>query len=377
MKYVTLRDIAAKAGVSVGTVSFSLHGNPMIPLATRKRILALTKDMGYELDPRLATAMSFIRRRKPKQSPSVIAMLVARTPEQAALERKIPRYELCFEVTRRRAQELGYNIEILNVGSVHSPAFSPARLQTILETRAIRGVLLPPLGIHPPVLPADLDKFSFSEGMDRGLPPFFSGAEPAVFQNTMLAMRELHALGHRRVGVYLGGLLFVPETLAAYRHSAVELGWPIIKPYHRVDYNSDGLAAWLTKEKPTVVYSNFYGLHTLLTNLGLRIPQDLSVALSEATHHDLKVDISGIDDQPELMFETMVDLLVEQMNRGLTGLPQVRRRTELLGHWHPGETLRAQDGASRANGWTAFVDRTRRPGAKASKATKIKQAKHI
>jgi DNA-binding LacI/PurR family transcriptional regulator len=288
----------------------------------------------------------------------VLAMLLARTPEQAAHERPEPRYEVCIRVIKQRAEELGYAIELFNVGEVTNPALTPSRLQTILRTRAISGILLPPVGIHPPVLPSDLSLFSFAEGMDRGVPPFFSGVQSAVFPNALTAMREIHALGHRRVGVFQGGMLFVEENIAAYRHSAVKHGWSMLEPYQRVDYNTDALAAWLAHERPTVVYSNYYGLHTTLAELGLRIPEDIGFVLNEVPHHRLKVDPSGIDDKPDLMFSSMVDQLVEQLNRDERGVPAVRKRMEIVGEWHAGTTLgKAPPAARRSAGWHAFMRR--------------------
>lgn len=43
----TISTIAAKAGVSHSTVSRSLHGHPSIPAATRERIGAIARDLGY------------------------------------------------------------------------------------------------------------------------------------------------------------------------------------------------------------------------------------------------------------------------------------------------------------------------------------------
>src|SRR5699024_688693 len=44
---LTIRDIAAKAGVSVSTASRALNNNPRISAATRKRIQALAAAEGY------------------------------------------------------------------------------------------------------------------------------------------------------------------------------------------------------------------------------------------------------------------------------------------------------------------------------------------
>jgi DNA-binding LacI/PurR family transcriptional regulator len=339
MPNVTLRQIAVRAGVSVGTVSLSLRDSPRITPETRRHVLEVARSMGYESDPRVAEFMSFLRRKKPRGAPPVLAMLMGKTPAQAAARPPEPRHEVCMREARRRATELGYQVEVFNVGEARDPAYTPARLQTILLTRAIRGILLPPVGVVHPVLPRELDHFCFAESMDREVPPYFACVQSAIFQNTLLAMTEIHRAGHERVGVFVGGNLLVPETIAAYRHSAIEFGWPLLTPHHRPDYNTDELAAWIAREKPSVIYTNFPDLYHQLFALGFQIPRDLSFVLNEVPHHRLPVNPSGIDDEPERVFAGMVDLLVSQLNHGQFGVPAVRPRTELIGRWHPGDTL--------------------------------------
>lgn len=45
---VTIRHVAARAGVGIATVSRALNGDPEIAAATRERILAVCRDLGYE-----------------------------------------------------------------------------------------------------------------------------------------------------------------------------------------------------------------------------------------------------------------------------------------------------------------------------------------
>lgn len=54
-KYVTIRDIAQKAGVSINTVSRALNNKPDINEETKKNILKVAKELGYIRD---ATALS-------------------------------------------------------------------------------------------------------------------------------------------------------------------------------------------------------------------------------------------------------------------------------------------------------------------------------
>ncbi len=47
MKRPTIADIARRAGVSKGAVSYALNGQPGVSEATRQRILAIAEEIGW------------------------------------------------------------------------------------------------------------------------------------------------------------------------------------------------------------------------------------------------------------------------------------------------------------------------------------------
>ncbi|MFY9864115.1 MAG: LacI family DNA-binding transcriptional regulator, partial [Trebonia sp.] len=48
MKRPTIADIAQRAGVTKAAVSFALNGQPGVSKATRERILAIAKEIGFQ-----------------------------------------------------------------------------------------------------------------------------------------------------------------------------------------------------------------------------------------------------------------------------------------------------------------------------------------
>jgi DNA-binding LacI/PurR family transcriptional regulator len=56
----TIADVAARAGVSIGAVSFALNGKPGVSAATRARILAVADDLGWRPNS-AARSLSFAR----------------------------------------------------------------------------------------------------------------------------------------------------------------------------------------------------------------------------------------------------------------------------------------------------------------------------
>ncbi len=57
---MTIRDIAARAGVSKGAVSYALNGRPGVSEETRERIVAIARELGWYPN-RAARALSAAR----------------------------------------------------------------------------------------------------------------------------------------------------------------------------------------------------------------------------------------------------------------------------------------------------------------------------
>ena len=51
MGKITIKDVAAMAGVSVGTVSMTLNNSPKISEATKKNVMEIVEKLGYRRDP--------------------------------------------------------------------------------------------------------------------------------------------------------------------------------------------------------------------------------------------------------------------------------------------------------------------------------------
>ena len=59
---VTLKQVAAAAGVSLAAVSYALRGHGKVAVATRRRVTAAARQLGYRPNPRVASLMAHIRR---------------------------------------------------------------------------------------------------------------------------------------------------------------------------------------------------------------------------------------------------------------------------------------------------------------------------
>ena len=70
-EHVRMKDIAARAQVSVATVSLALRDSKLIAPATRARLIALAGEMGYQAHPYVSAYMSWRRNRGSLRHPSI------------------------------------------------------------------------------------------------------------------------------------------------------------------------------------------------------------------------------------------------------------------------------------------------------------------
>ncbi|WP_269541715.1 LacI family DNA-binding transcriptional regulator [Cerasicoccus fimbriatus] len=133
----TIRDLAAASGLSIGAVSYALRDHPSVSEKTRKRVRELADELGYKPDPRLASLMAQIRRSQSPRAKEVIAWVWC-CSEQAS---KADFSQLVYRGALQRAEQLGCSLESF---WLTPNKMSPKRLQKILHTRGISGVLFAP-----------------------------------------------------------------------------------------------------------------------------------------------------------------------------------------------------------------------------------------
>ena len=121
-------------------VSVALRGKPGVSEATRKKVLKVAKQLGYEPDPEVANLLSRIRSKKPVDTKACLALL---TSGRSANEWKLYQTERRFiEGAQARAKEYGYRVEEF---WMNEPGLTLARLGNIIWSRGIEGVIIAPL----------------------------------------------------------------------------------------------------------------------------------------------------------------------------------------------------------------------------------------
>ncbi len=304
-----MNQLAKAAGVSVSTVSRALRSQPSIPEATRHRIQQLAEKFGYRPDPMLNALYSYRKGVTKTEYRPTIAMVATSSDWKESLACR-----LYHEGARRRAEDLGYQVEVF---VVEARKLSCQRLTGILETRSIRGVLTLPIldvSVNLELLPQHFlvvalgYKFQ-SAHINRVSIDHFS----AMGQ----ALEQLAALGYRRPGLVLRsesprlapsgvthvGKLWEGSYLAERTRLFPDLDLPVIKPT-----NAHQLEHWLEQSSPDVLIS-----------------QDLKVTRWMAEHHarfpiaytmvDDDTTLTGIHQNSLQVGRRAVDLLVADLYR--------------------------------------------------------------
>ncbi|MER7673487.1 LacI family DNA-binding transcriptional regulator [Kitasatospora sp. NPDC096128] len=264
----TLAEIAQQAGVSAPTVSKVLNGRADVAPATRERVEALLQQYGY-------------RRRRGNRQTSPLLELVFHELESAWAVEVIRGVE-------NAVREEGLSIVLSESAERHGPGQS--WVDGVLARRPT-GVVL--------VL-SDLDR-ALREQLARRDIPFVvmdpagdPGQEvPAVgttnWDGGLAATRHLLDLGHRRIGLIGGPARMMCSRARAdgYRAALDMAGLPYDRElvregdFHHESGRRLGLELLRLPNRPTAVFAGndlqALGLYEAARELGLRIPEDLSV----------------------------------------------------------------------------------------------------
>src|SRR6478609_554325 len=140
----TLRTPARALCLSRTTVSDALRGSPRVKAATVELVRAAAKEAGYERNPLTGAVMSQLRRSRGQQFRGVLAALEVVNPDRSEL---VVRYnDSLVKGISERANHLGFKVERFEIGP-HSVRLN--RLDTILHTRGIQGLILLPASGFP------------------------------------------------------------------------------------------------------------------------------------------------------------------------------------------------------------------------------------
>jgi len=332
-KSVTTRDIAARAGVSIATVSLALRNHPRISAKTREQVKRVATELGYCPDPQVAKLMYHLRAQRPPGFQSTIAALTTTTEEH---ELDYARDIRCS--AQARAEALGYAFLVMRLPDGDT---QKASVQRILLSRGVEGVLLLPLDNPRPVRDwLDWDRFSVVTATYGVLAPDFHRVVPHQFGNTLLLCEELAKLGYRRIG------LVSPQRLDVVVHHgfAAAVAWQsllggteMVRPLVYAGEIPVDLPRWFKRERPDVIIASGETECRMIARLlKLTIPGPVGFAVTDWYKQP---DIAGIDERPLEIGAAAIDLLHTKIMSGNVGIPKVPTVAMVPGEWVPGPSV--------------------------------------
>ncbi|MFJ9519985.1 LacI family DNA-binding transcriptional regulator [Kitasatospora sp. NPDC101801] len=274
---VTIRDVAARAGVSAGAVSLALNDRPGVSAPTRQRIRAAAEELGW-IPNQAARSLARLA-----PGSETIGLVIARPAHQLGLE---PFY---MEFISGIESYLEERSATLLLRLVRDREQETAVHRTWWRTRRVSGTVLVDLTEADPRIPA---------AAALGMPAVAAG-HPALAGRTLTAVwtddsaavedavRYLAMLGHKRIA-RVGGDPALGHTAIRTRTLETVAGQLGLEPPRSLPTDFSGRAGaratrmlLASAERPTaILYDNdimaVAGL-AVAAELGLQVPADLSL----------------------------------------------------------------------------------------------------
>ncbi|RRJ94802.1 LacI family transcriptional regulator [Opitutaceae bacterium TAV4] len=350
---VTVRQIAGKAGVHYTTVGRALRNHPGLPAATRERIQALAREMGYTPDPMVSALSAYRMARQRVTFHGTIAWIDG-YPQREGVPPKQPMvHGRLFAGAQVRAREMGYNLEVYRIDP-DGETPTAAALDRVLVARGVRNLIVAPQFSAASRLELDWRRYSaLAVSRSVGWPQLHLVTNDH-FYNVTMAARQLWRLGYRRVGLMLErrlveitGERWLGAFLTARQY------WPEgerLEPFVFENPVPDVLLRnWWERWRPdAIITEKGFWKNRLSVALELRCPDDVGVALVSTPWPSQgqeeggggRAKFAGILERVDRIGATAVEQLVRMEHMDERGLPESPLNTLVRGEWQDGESVK-------------------------------------
>ncbi|MFC7374207.1 LacI family DNA-binding transcriptional regulator [Brachybacterium sp. GCM10030268] len=260
---ITLKDVAARAGVSIATVSRVFQRPEMVGESTRERVRAAAADLGYSPN---RTARALITGRY-----GVYGVIVP--------DLENPFFPAVLKGAQARAHHVGAQLLITDAGE------SPEGELPLVRTLAgqVDGIVLCSSRMDESALEeaASMTPLSLVNRVSPDLPGVFADVTPGI----PAAIRHLRRMGHRRLGYVGGPGVSRSDTVrrAVIEEICAEIGteWTDLGSFApTVEGGRQGAEAVLQTDVTAVlVYNDLMALALMerLRGFGVAVPGQISV----------------------------------------------------------------------------------------------------
>lgn len=305
----TIYDVAEKAGVSISTVSRVINNKGRISKKTKQKVMDVIASLGYQPSV-LASALTGKRTR-------TIGLII---PDVAN--------PFFAEVARRvedRGRELGFNLLMCNTDN--NPETEEMYL-SLLKQKSVDGIIIGTTTRNHSVLKELLQEQMPVALIAQDIPELMIDVVSVDdYLGGYQAASHLVELGHRHIAVMMGNLNRTSDRyrFQAFRQVLEDNGIALDERFVlQTDYSLEGgkraaLELLASAHKPTAIFACFdflaIGIYQAAKELGLRIPEDLSVVgfdntiLASITDPPLTTVAQPIDE----MGRQVMDLLLREI----------------------------------------------------------------
>ncbi|AHF90574.1 LacI family transcriptional regulator [Opitutaceae bacterium TAV5] len=344
---VTMQDIARAAGVHQTTISRALRHDRSIPEETRREIERVATGLGYRPHP-LLSALGAARRARqaPAAANGTTLGYILRADRKSDIRAEHVRG------ARQAAETHGYRLETFVVGL---SGLSPARLNTVLLTRNIHGLIIGPLPEAHGHFELDWPRFctvvieyTFTQpAFDRVVHDSYGGMRLAIAKCRERGLRRIGLMltttGHERTEQIIGAAYWIEQKTPPVRSggAAHPADLAAIPPLYLDPWDEDAFARWFERQRPEAIITSTPGLHGVTRwarEHRLAMPADFSL-LNINTQHDEHT--GGIDQDNVSLGATAARMVIDKLNRNDRGVPAVRQTVLIPGKWVEGHTLRS------------------------------------
>ena len=333
---VTLKHIAARAGVHVTTVSMALRNSPRLAAATRTRLQELAAEMGYQPDPMLSSLMVY---RKNTIQPHYQGTLAWINTDPVAPQQFVSDLRKGAE---ERCQELGYQLETLYLSKM-----GPDRLAKICLARNIQGLMFPPLMARYEDMILPWDRFS-TVGLGLTLSRMrHHVVANAQYHSARLGLRALNQHGYRRIGFvsspdsdertdhnFSSGYQVERDLLLKKGEQSAVL--PILNLTDEYPSQKLQFKAWYEEHRPDAILTLLLHCSRLMGDLGISY-EECGLALLALT--DPNGEVAGVCQNDHVIGRSAVDFLVGMIQRNERGMPSAPLQILVESSWLEGATV--------------------------------------
>lgn len=339
-----MADVARRAGVSKNTVSLALRGSERVATATRERVESIAAELGYQLNPTVASLMAELRQSRTPGFKATLALVNANESRSAFLDH--PTVPIYVSGCRERAERLGYALDEF---WLHDPELSLPRWRSVFRARNIRGILV--VGMMssnrlPDRLRPLWEEFPALVTGVRSRDPALSYACSDHHSLALVAFEKALAMGYRRPGLVLDGVIdrliegrFTAGFLTAQNRALPKANQT--EPFFDVAgarMDAEIFRRWFEENRPDVIFTLYHDVLRWIEGIGLRCPED--VGLIQYEWREDHAGWAGMNQRNDLVGAAAVDMLVSLVQHHDRGVPSHPRATLIGSQWVDGLTVR-------------------------------------